>query len=243
MRAPEFIVREPDAAAGLPQRVSSVVSDTLAAMIQGGELPVGSRLPPERELMRRFGISRTAVREGIAALAHRGLLLTRPGYRPVVRRPDYSTAFGTLTRLVEHLTEDEQGVWNLFETRIFLEAALARNAALRGKGGDIEEMGNALAANRSAIGEHPGFYMTDVAFHEMLYRMAANPIYLAIHRAYVEWLMSHWQAMPRGSDIDRMNYTAHEAIFGAIVARDADTAESLLRKHLETVWQFVRATF
>jgi DNA-binding FadR family transcriptional regulator len=222
-------------------RLADTVSAELARMITAGVLASGTRMPTERELMRRFGVSRSAVREAIQGLAARGLLVTRPGHRPVVRGRHYETAVDTLGRLVAHLVEDEAGVRNLFETRIFLEAALARHAALQARREDIAALQDALAANQAAIGDPHEFYATDAAFHALLYRVPRNPIFPEVHRAYVEWLQHHWRHLPRQADFDRVNHAAHAEILAAIVARDPDAAEAALRRHLATAWEFLRA--
>lgn len=234
---------EASAESTIAQRRAGIVCDAIAAAITQGELPVGSRLPPERELMQRFGISRGAVREAIAALAGRGLLETRPGHRPVIRRPDYATALSAIADLAPHLVGEESGAWTLFETRIFMECALARNAALRASASDLEALEAALAANEAAIGISPLFYETDRAFHEVLYRIPRNPIYTAVHQAYTQWLRRHWLAMHRAAEIDRMNHVAHASIYRAIVRRDADQAEQMMRSHLTAAWEHVRPTF
>jgi DNA-binding FadR family transcriptional regulator len=224
-------------------RRSQAVTDELARLIRSGGLPEGARLPTERDLMQRFGVSRAAVREAIASLASHGLVVTRLGHRPVVRRPDFGVAIDTVGQFVGHLVADEAGVWNLFNSRIFLEAALARWAAQHARRDDIEGLSAALEANRRAIGDPARFDETDVAFHAILYRIPGNPIFPAVHKAYVEWLIQHWRSMRRGASIDRMNHAGHVALFEAIQARDPDGAEEALRRHLTAAWEFVRSTF
>jgi DNA-binding FadR family transcriptional regulator len=224
-------------------RLADAVSEELARMIQSGRLKEGARLPAERDLMQRFGVSRGAVREAIASLASRGLVVTRYGHRPVVRKPDYDIAIDKLGSLVSHLVADRMGVWNLFSSRIFLEAALARWAAGHARRDALEELRAALEANRDAIGDASRFYESDVAFHAVLYRIPGNPIYPAVQRAYVEWLVQHWRAMQSSAEIDRMNYAGHRAIFEAIAARDPDAAEEAVHRHLGAAWEFVRSTF
>jgi GntR family transcriptional regulator, sialic acid-inducible nan operon repressor len=215
----------------------------LATMIATGELASGDRLPPERDLMHRFGVGRTAVREAINTLANRGLLITRSGYRPIVRKPDYESAIDALGRSITPLLSDEHGIWNLFESRTFIEAALVRHAAIHARREDIEELREALKHNHAAIGDCQAFYRTDVAFHGVFYRIPRNPIYPAIQRAYVQWLMSHWSEMERSPDIDRLNHAGHIAIVEAIVARAPDEAEDAMRRHLQFAWELVRGTF
>ncbi|HZH52104.1 MAG TPA: FCD domain-containing protein [Microvirga sp.] len=224
-------------------RRSDAIAEELARMIRSGSLQEGERLPAERDLMQRYGVSRAAVREAIAALANRGLLMTRLGHRPIVCKPDYEIAIERVRDLVGHLVSDRRGVWNLFDSRIFLEASLARWAAGHARRDDIDELRAALEANREAIGNSLRFDESDAAFHAILYRIPGNPIYPAVHKAYVEWLVQHWRSMKRGADIDQMNYAGHRAIFDAIANRDPDGAEEALRRHLVAAWEFVRSTF
>ncbi len=243
-RPPRAPMDQPDLLPRAPaNRRSQAVTDELARLIRSGGLPEGARLPTERDLMQRFGVSRAAVREAIASLASHGLVVTRLGHRPVVRRPDFGVAIDTVGQFVGHLVADEAGVWNLFNSRIFLEAALARWAAQHARRDDIEALGTALEANRRAIGDPLRFDETDVAFHAILYRIPGNPIFPAVHKAYVEWLIQHWRSMRRGASIDRMNHAGHVALFEAIQARDPDGAEEALRRHLTAAWEFVRSTF
>src|SRR3954454_19476104 len=142
-------------------RRSDAVAADLVRMIQSGSLQEGKRLPAERDLMQRYGVSRAAVREAIVSLANRGLIETRLGHRPIVRKPDYEIAVDKLGDVVSHLVIDRKGVWNLFETRIFIECALARWAASHARRDDLEELRAALEANRGAIGDSLVFDETD----------------------------------------------------------------------------------
>lgn len=194
--------------------------------------------------MRRFDVSRTVVREAIAALASKGLLLTRPGYRPVVAKPGIDAAATALGRFVSQAALlDEGGVWDLFETRMFIEAALVRRAALQARKEDIQELRAALVLNRAMIGRRGEFERSDAEFHHVLYKLPRNPIYPAIHRAYVEWLYRHWLRIGSTPEIDMVHYGGHEAIFAAVEERDPDRGEEALRSHLIAAWERVRMTF
>lgn len=223
------------------ERLADTLSDELAGMIVRGEIAEGQRLPTERELMRRFGVSRTAVREAIAALSNRGLATTKFGHRPIARKPNYEMALDRLGSLIAHLVADRQGMEELFESRVFVEAGLVRWAARHARRQDIEELAAALEANRAAIGQWRAFYETDIAFHAVLYRMPGNSIYPAVHKAYVEWLMQHWRWMKTSAELDRMNHAGHRSIFEAIAARDPDAAEEALRRHLAAAWELIRS--
>ncbi|MEU9797228.1 FadR/GntR family transcriptional regulator [Streptomyces sparsogenes] len=71
-----------------PRRVASLSAqlvDTLREQITSGAWPVGMRIPPEHELVKRLGVGRTTVREALGALVHLGLLEARKGDGTYVR--------------------------------------------------------------------------------------------------------------------------------------------------------------
>ena len=224
-------------------RAADAVVAELEARIGSGRLPDGSFLPPERELMAEFGISRTVAREAVARLASRGMVEARPRFRPVVRRPGYDAALSALGGIVDQLMDQTGTVKNLYDMRVFLEAALVRHAALHARKDDIATLRAALEANEGAIVDSERFYATDMAFHAVFYDLPRNPVMPAIHRAFTAWLRPHWERMPRSPERNRVNYLSHREIYQGIVERDPDGAERALNGHLSAAWEYVRGTF
>lgn len=224
-------------------RAADVVVRGIERDILSGKLPDRSPLPAERDLMVEYGTSRTVIREAITALSNRGLVENRPRFRPIARMPGYDTALDAAGGIVKHLLSARGGVKTLYESRIFLERALARDAATNAHKTDIENLKAALAANQAAIDDSLAFHATDVAFHSVLYQVPRNPIFPAIHQAYTSWLAPHWEKMLRSPERNRVNYQSHKAICDAIVDRDPDAAEQALANHLNAAWEYVRVTF
>jgi DNA-binding FadR family transcriptional regulator len=238
---------EADAPALTISRAAARAADAVVARVESriisGELADGAFLPAERELMAEYGISRTVAREAVARLASRGLIEARHRYRPVVRRPGYDAALSAAGGVVSHLLGQNSGVKNLYDIRVFLEAALVRNAALHARKDDIGALRSALAANEAAIPDSQLFYTSDVAFHAVVYDIPRNPVFPAVHRAFTLWLSPHWERMLRSPERNRVNYLSHRSIFEAIVDRDPDAAERALQNHLGAAWEYVRGTF
>ncbi|WDR03956.1 FCD domain-containing protein [Devosia algicola] len=224
-------------------RAADAVTAALEAQISSGALAPNSPLPAERDLMEQFGTSRTVIREAISILANRGLVESKPRFRPVVRKPDYESALHAVSGVVRHLLADQGGVKNLYQSRLFIERALVREAAVSADKQDIADLKQALAANQAAISDSLEFYRTDTAFHGALYRVIRNPIFPAIHEGYTAWLAPHWSKMLRSPERNAMNYRAHEAIMNAILERDPAAAEAALTEHLNAAWEHVRVTF
>ena len=228
---------------GGSNRAADRVIAALEGRIFSGELAGGEMLPPERELMEEFEISRTVAREAVKILGGKGLVEIRPRYRPVVKMPDYDTALGVVGGLVKHLIGQAGGVRQLFEVRIFIESGLVRMAAMDAGKDDIRKLREALARNEESIEDSDRFYRTDMAFHAVLYTIPENPIFPAVHRAFCDWLEGHWIQMPRLPERNRRNHQSHSAIFEAITYRDPDLAEAALRSHLDDAWSQVERTF
>jgi len=224
-------------------RMADRVAKAIEAQIASGQLADGATLPAERDLMSTHGISRTVAREAIAQLASKGLVENRPRFRPVVRRPGYEAALSAMGGVVGHLLTQNGSVKNLYDTRIFLEGALVRHAALHARKDDMAALRDALAANEAAISDSERFYATDVGFHAVLYRVPRNPVFPAIHMAFTTWLSGHWQKMLRSPERNQVNYVSHREIYNAIAERDPDAAEKALTGHLNSAWEYVRGTF
>lgn len=223
--------------------IAERLASELEARIAGGILQDGHPIPTERELVSEFSTSRNVVREALRLLSSRGLIETIPRHRPTVRRADVDGAFGAMNSIVTRLLGQTDGVKNLFETRILVEASLVRQAALSATKDDLDGLRRALNANGEAIGDSEAFYETDTAFHAMLFEISGNPVLPALHRAYVAWLAPQWKKMPRMPERNRANFQAHSDIFEQILMRDPDQAEQALRRHLADAWEQVRVTF
>ncbi|MEO1090931.1 MAG: FCD domain-containing protein [Pseudomonadota bacterium] len=233
----------PTAASQGGGRAADGIIAQLEVMIVSGELVDGSTLPPERELMARFGASRTVVREALTTLTSRGFLEHRPRFRPIVRKPTYDIVLQGVDGMVRHLMASRSSVRNLYEMRLFVEKGLVRETALHARRDDIRALRAALVANETAIDDSEAFYRTDVAFHAVLYRVPRNPIFPAIHDAYTSWLAPHWGRMLRSPERNAANYRQHQAILAAVLDRDPDGAEEAMTRHLEAAWELVRVTF
>jgi len=221
-------------------RAADVIVRYLEQKIRTGELEDGRHLPAERELMSQFSASRTVVREAITNLSSRGLVDNRPRFRPTVRKPGVGSFIDATHGFAAHFLQQPSGVQSMYETRIFVERLLVRDAATHARKDDIDALSKALKENKASIQDAQLFYKTDMAFHSVLYEIPKNPIYPALSVAYQNWLAPHWDKMNRTPDRNYVNYRSHESIFNAIVDRDPDAAESALITHLNSAWEYLR---
>ncbi|MGC3980946.1 MAG: FCD domain-containing protein [Steroidobacteraceae bacterium] len=217
-------------------KLHELVSQKLEEMIHSGELKPGDQLPSERDIMTAFNIGRPAVREAFLSLQNRGLIVTESGRRASVQVPSVDNVFTTLDSLVGLIINHDESLKNLFDARIFIEAAMARHAATGIDERRLAELKDALEANRQAIGNRELFMQTDVAFHRILFLTANNPVFEAVHKALVNWLMQRWGKVERDTSTETLAYQGHQQIYKAISRHDPDAAEKAMRKHLASSW-------
>jgi GntR family transcriptional repressor for pyruvate dehydrogenase complex len=228
------------ASARAPRVYQHIVADIERAIYEG-RIASGDKLPSERELVRRLGASRVAVREALRALEHRGLLDVRQGAAGgyFVRALDpgiVSRDFQTLLRL-GRLTADQ-----LMEARALIEPEVARLAAERASDLDAKAL-RASLEERAAVVEAGGEPRDlDVAFHRRLADVARNPIHAVAIEALLD-LEVELVAPAALADADRVEVqVAHEALLGAVEARDGERARAAMRGHIVDVQRRIART-
>jgi len=226
--------------AGAPRVYHHIVAHIERA-IYDGSLARGARLPSERELGRRFGASRVAVREALRALEHRGMLEVRQGScgGHFVRELDASVVsrdFRTLLRL-GRVTAAQ-----LTEARLILEPEVARLAAERATHVDVKELRAALDERFAVVAGGRNPRELDLDFHRRLALAACNPVHaIAIH-ALMD--LEAEMVAPHGllAEADRGEVEiAHAALLEAIESRDGDRARRTMQWHIADVQRRVAA--
>ena len=210
------------------------VADHLDKMIQAGAYSPSDLLPSERDLMKHFGVGRPAVREALFHLRKMGVVELRSGERARVTRPTPQLVINALSGTARHMLAAPSGVQEFQDARAFFEVGLVRHAANFATKQEIADFEAALESNRQSIGDLDLFQKTDVAFHYVLAVISGNPIFLAIHAAFAEWLLEQRKTTLAAGE-DRIAYEAHQAIFKAVAKRNPDAAEKAMRAHLDHV--------
>ena len=111
-------------------RTSDRLAGQITRLIEDGAFPVGSRLPSEREMVDRFGASRSTVRQALQALASQGILQVRDRSGAYVQEPNANRVSQALLLLVNRGSVSVR-VGDLVEIRQVLEVEVAGLAAAR----------------------------------------------------------------------------------------------------------------
>src|SRR6478736_3902200 len=126
-----------------PRRLYLQIADQVRSLITAGEFPPGSRLPAERELAKRFGVSRPSLREALIALEVEGYVDVRPGSGIMVTKPN-SVALEP---------SSDEGPLEVLRARSLIEGAIAAEAARDIKPKDVAALEQILLAMEGEAAE------------------------------------------------------------------------------------------
>jgi len=217
-----------DPAPSAHEQIVAVIEGLIAA----GEYAVGDQLPSERELAASFQTSRNTVREAIVLLQSRGLLSKETKARARVTQPNSGDMLNQLINAARALYSTTDDVANLQEARALFECGLVRYAARHASPKQIERLEFALHENRLAIDDPAAFVETDLAFHRIIVQIPDNPLFLALHNAFEQWLTSQRKVGIGARGSAQAVYADHERIFAGISAHDPEAAEAAMAEHL-----------
>jgi GntR family transcriptional repressor for pyruvate dehydrogenase complex len=214
----------------LPETASDSAVRFLRAMIFSGELGPGDRLPPERELGDRLGISRMTLRLGLKALESTGYIVTTRGSHGGSRVSDAESLSSCWKQWArEHSGELD----DIFEFRSTVETRLAALAAERRTDEDLRIMEMALAGERSPD-DWSALFHADMDLHRGIARAARSP---HLERA----MMAARGELFVPVDITNLDakqpriHKTHETILEAIRSGDPVRAAEEMSHHLTIV--------
>lgn len=218
-----------------PRMYEEVARQIEASILTDDQRP-GDQLPPERELIERFAVSRSVVRESLKVLAEKGLIEIHAGKGAFVREPG-STAVHDALRLYLSRQRDESFARDLTEVRQFLEGEIAALAAERATGDDLERIAAALAAMEAGKGELESFVEADMGFHRALAAATHNDfmgLLLLPITGLLTDMMMQLSPLPKARE-EAIRH--HRRILRAVKRRDAARARRAMHDHLR---QFAR---
>jgi GntR family transcriptional regulator, transcriptional repressor for pyruvate dehydrogenase complex len=206
----------------------------LRALIFSGELGPDDKLPPERDLGARLGISRMTLRLALKALESTGYIVTTRGSRGGSRVADAAS----LSRCWNQWMHDHAGeLDDIFEFRSTVESKLAALAAERRSDEDLQAMERAVAGERQPQ-EWSALFRTDIDIHRTIARAARSPrLERAMMAARGDLFVPI--ALDRLENRPHEVHDSHQGIIEAIRGRDAETACSLMAGHIRLVEDLV----
>ncbi|HEX6978974.1 MAG TPA: FadR/GntR family transcriptional regulator [Alphaproteobacteria bacterium] len=219
--------------APLRNRTSEVV-ERLRAEITSGKLKPGARLPTEQALMSALGVSRTVVREAVAALKAEGLVTTRQGAGAFVAADVQRRPFRIDPDGLQSIAE----VLNVMELRMAVEVEAAAFAAERCGAAGIRAISKALDAIERAIKRGEPAIDQDFEFHHAIAKATGNPQFARFLEFLGRFIIPRQSVRVTAIGPSQSKgyletiQAEHCRIYDAIRDRDVTGAREAMRRHL-----------
>lgn len=204
------------------------IVDAIRADIASGTYPPGARLPAERDLTERFGVSRPTIREAMIALEMLGLVEARKGSGVFVLESNAAAS-----------TESELdiGAFEIIEARRLLEGEVAAVAATEIDEAHLAEL--RLLMEQMADADSAAAEVADRRFHICIAEATGNAVIIAAVTDF--WDMRFRSPLARevlrkaGSLGTESRLAEHGRILRALEARSPVEARAAMRDHLNRV--------
>ena len=215
-------------AAQRKEDLTSRLIDTLNRLIGRGVIAPGAKLPPERDLAVRLGVSRSSLRHALKALENMGILYQRVGDGTYLKQSAGEMLGRPLEMMIvlDGITGSE-----LLETRLIVEPELAARAAERATSADLEALERTLE-DMHKENDSKKLIEVDIAFHRGIFEASGNRlsqrIFPIIHRAMLD-------SIAITSELVDWEHTQgfHKPIYNAIFRRKPAEAREKMIEHLE----------
>ena len=214
-------------------RISETIVDQIRQLMRQGQLRPGDRLPPERDLSERFGVSRVTVREALRMLASSGLVEIRVGAR--------GGAFVTIPTsahvgdgLADMLSLSVLTAADVTEVRLILEVGMVPQVCARATEEDLAALDEICQRSRKAIRNGTYTMSLSAEFHARVAASTHNPaLGMLVDSFRGPIRMSLELAKQTAPEMGVLGTKEHEAFTEAVRRRDPGLAERIMREHLE----------
>jgi DNA-binding FadR family transcriptional regulator len=216
------------------RKLSRGLFEQLAEQIKSGRLAAGARLPTEEELSRAARVSRTVVREAVAALRADGLVVTRQGVGAFVSAAPQQAPF----RIDADGMRSIEDMLHVMELRLGVEIESAGLAAERGTKAQLRAICAALEAMDRAAAQGKDAVDQDLELHRAIAEATGN----AQFPRFLQFIGRHLiprrivsgmpQSMGGREAYLKLLQAEHRAIVEAIQSHDPKAAREAMRRHL-----------
>lgn len=215
-------------------RTYTKIGELLKQEIIQGLYQVGDKLPTEREISEKFGVSRTIVREAMVMLEVKKLVEVKKG----------SGVYVIKTPEINHLEQadlPDVGPFELLQARQLLESSIAEFAALQATKKDILHLKQILKKEQELLALNQDDYSADKDFHLALAEITQNDVLVKLQEQLWQyrfnsamWTQLHTRIL-QDTNYHRQWIEDHHAILSAIQKKNANAARKAMWQHLENV--------
>jgi len=218
-----------------PLSLSEKIMAQIKNSISQGQLKPGDKLPGERDLSQRLGVSRTSLREALKSLEATGIVEIKHGQGVFIKDNDPESIFKFyLTNL--HI--DKKKLQDLFSIRNVLEAQAVEWACMYGSDEELQSIKNLVLETRKKIEKSPEILTlladSDAKFHNLIFEASHNYVLKDIMNNLLDLLFdARIQSAKKGRNLKSID--EHLVIANALLDRNIEKARQAMQSHLYEV--------
>lgn len=223
-------------------KTSEIIARDIASYIVERQLPEGTRLPTEGEMLKILNVGRTTLREALRLLETRGLIVIRSGRNggPAVRHPRPDDLSEALTLIMQF---DGTSLRDILDARQAIECTVARLAATNASSEGIAILRGTIERMLAAPDDQSLFSSENQKFHTGIAEIAENSVlrtFTYTLKSIADGQIVGVQYPPRRV---RAVAEAHSRIVTAIESGDSDAAEEAMRAHLSEAGRYWKSNY
>jgi len=208
------------------------IVENLINLIKQQKLKNGDKLPSERQLCEKIGVSRPILREALKALQVMNIIDIRQGAGAYIRKLEPEDIIEHLD-IVFHL--DSSLYHDLYEARRVLEAAIAGMAALNIKGSEIEAIEENFRRAADSMEDEASFLERDLELHHLIMKAAGNRIIPVFMQSIDQLSLLLRKQTNARINIRHTTMRDHEQIINALKSHDPEKAAQAMGQHITNV--------
>lgn len=201
----------------------------LNGLITESGMESGDKLPPERELVEKLGVSRVSVREALRALESMGKIEIRPNAGSFLLHPNGNALVNQLKSVAP---VDRAFLGHLIDVRAAVEDRVVALVAGR-PGADLSAVRDVLERSEADLRESGEPGSLDLSFEAALAREAGNPLLAEMQRSVHHLWVEAWSECRIAPGDWRQFYAEHHAILEALEGGGGDLARRLMAEHVD----------
>jgi GntR family transcriptional repressor for pyruvate dehydrogenase complex len=218
------------------QELQNSIIDKIRELINHKNLEPGDKLPSERMLSEKFGVSRGVIRDAIQKLEFYGILKSIPQSGTFVANVGGIALNGMVDDILDL---KESSFKSLVETRIMLELEIVKFASLRRTEKDLKSINSALSAFRKKVLNKEDAVQEDLLFHLAIAKASKNSsLNTFMLKITPEIITNFAKYHVCDDDLAMKGISEHTAIYEAIKNQDPVLANQKMEAHFKALYQY-----
>ncbi|HSB03954.1 MAG TPA: FadR/GntR family transcriptional regulator [Thermodesulfobacteriota bacterium] len=214
-------------------KVSEHIIEQIRKAIFEGQLKPGDRLPPERELIKNFAVSKATLREALRSLEVLGFLEIRKGASggAFVTEVDLKKARDCFSNFLHF---KNLSLEDLAEVRLLLESYIAEKAAHAITGEDLQRLKKLIDESDYLLKHDTPIESrkNEIEFHRIIGSVTGNPILMFILDFVENLLIDTKEILQPGKEFSKKVLWAHQQIYMALLQKNPKKVREEMVKHV-----------